>query len=186
MSNIRCGSRPPLRQSVEHFRSNPNCRRRPALNRSTLCATIGSRRAFSTARTSKDRCAGMGMTAAGDIIPRAATDPFLCSALSAHKRVIADVASSSVQGRRSNCTDARRSNADTAVNITGDGGSARIGVLCEMSRGYMARASHSGSCEHGCGDQCSRQKFKLSHLISPLHEKPTACGSFFWLHDDQR
>jgi hypothetical protein len=171
MSNVRCGSRPPLRQSVEHFRSNPNCRRRPALNRSTLCATIGSRRAFSTARTSKDRCAGMGMTAAGDIIPRAATDPFLCSALSAHKRVIADVASSSVQGRRSNCTDARRSNADTAVNITGDGGSARIGVLCEMSRGYMARASHSGSCEHGCGDQCSRQKFKLSHLIYPLHMK---------------
>jgi pimeloyl-ACP methyl ester carboxylesterase len=114
------------------------------------------------------------------------TDPFLCSAFSAHKRVIADVASSSVQGRRSKCTDARRSNADTAVNITGDGGSARIGVLCEMSRGYMARASHSGSCEHGCGDQCSRQKFKLSHLISPLHEKPTASGSSFWLHDDQR
>src|SRR4029077_20125287 len=51
----------------------------------------------------------------------------------------------------------------------GGGGSARIGVLCE--RGYMARASHSGSCEHGCGDQCSRQKFKLSHLISPLHMK---------------
>ena len=32
----------------------------------------------------------------------------------------------------------------------------------------MARASHSGSCERGCGDQCSRQKFKFSHLISPL------------------
>src|SRR5882757_4028772 len=35
----------------------------------------------------------------------------------------------------------------------------------------MARASHSGSCERGCGDQCSRQKFELSHLISPLYMK---------------
>jgi len=108
----------------------------------------------------------------------APTDPFLCAAFSAYKRVIADVAIFPVRGRRRKCTDARRSNADRAV-MMGGGGSARIGVLCEMPRGYMARESHSGSCEHGCGDQCSRQKFKLSHLISPLHEKPTACGSAF-------
>jgi hypothetical protein len=114
------------------------------------------------------------------------TDPFLSVAFSAYTRVIADVASSPVRGRRSKRAEARRSNADRAVNIMSGGGSARIGVPCEMPRGYMARASHSGSCEHGCGDQCSRQKFKLSHLISPLHEKPTASGSSFWLHDDQR
>src|SRR5258707_11353065 len=86
-------------------------------------------------------------------------------------RVIADVASAPVRGRRSKRADARRSNADRSVNILimGGGGSARIGVLCEMPRGYMARVSHSGSCENGCGDQCGRQKFKLSHLISPLH-----------------
>src|SRR5258708_39626080 len=35
----------------------------------------------------------------------------------------------------------------------------------------MARVSHSGSCEHGCGDQCSRRKFKLSHLVYPLYMK---------------
>src|SRR5258707_11145847 len=58
-----------------------------------------------------------------------------------------------------------------AVNITGGGGGARIGAPCAVPRGYMARASHSGSCERDCGDQCSRQKFKLSHLISPLHMK---------------
>jgi hypothetical protein len=98
-------------------------------------------------------------------------DPFLCAAFSAHKRVTGDVASFPVRGRRRKCADARRSNADTAVNITGCGGSACIGVLCDMPRDYMARASHSGSCEHGRGDQCSRQKFKLSHLISPLHMK---------------
>jgi hypothetical protein len=156
-----------------------------------FCATIGSRRALSTARTSKDPMYRIGMTGSGghhaqSCASYSRTDPFLCAAFSAYKRVIADVASSPVRGRRSKCADAQRSNADTAVNIKGGGGSARIGVLCEMPRGYMARASHSGSCEHGCGDQCSRQKFKLSHLISPLHEKPTASGSSFWLHDDQR
>jgi hypothetical protein len=88
----------------------------------------------------------------------------------AYKRVIADVAIFPVRGRRRKCADARRSNADRAV-MMGGGGSARIGVLCEMQRGYMAGASHSGLCEHGCGDQCSRQKPKLSHLIFPLHMK---------------
>src|SRR5260370_27990123 len=75
-------------------------------------------------------------------------------------------------GRCSKCADARRWNADTAVKILGGGEGARIGVLCEvLPRGYMARAGHSGSCERGCGDQCSRQKFKLGHLVSPLHMK---------------
>ena len=96
------------------------------------------------------------------------TDPFLSVAFSADTRAIADVASSPVRGRRSKRAEARRSNADRAVNIMSGGGSTRIGVLCEMPRGYMARASHSGRCEHGCGDQCSRQKFKPSHSVFPL------------------
>jgi hypothetical protein len=50
----------------------------------------------------------------------------------------------------------------------GRGESARIGVRCEMPRGYMARASHSGSCEHDSGDQCSRQKFGFSHFVLHL------------------
>jgi hypothetical protein len=52
----------------------------------------------------------------------------------------------------------------TSANIT----RARIGILCAVLRSYMVLASHSGSCEHGCGDQCSRQKFKLSHSVFPL------------------
>jgi hypothetical protein len=80
-------------------------------------ATIGSRRALSTARTSKDPMYRRGMTAADDIIPRAAphiAGPIHFSAqvfqhiFSAYKRVIADVASSPVRGRRSKCADARR------------------------------------------------------------------------------
>jgi hypothetical protein len=74
-------------------------------------------------------------------------------------------------GRGSKCADARRWNADTAVNITGGGGGARIGLRCEVPRSYMARASHGGSCECGCRDQCSRQKSKLGHLVSPLDMK---------------
>ena len=54
-----------------------------------------------------------------------------------------------------------------SANITRAGRVTRIGVSCEVPRGYVALASHSRSCEHGCGDQCSRQKFKLSHSISP-------------------
>jgi hypothetical protein len=42
----------------------------------------------------------------------------------------------------------------TSVNITRAGRDARIGVLREVPRGYMALASHSGSCEHACGDKC--------------------------------
>jgi hypothetical protein len=95
---------------------------------------------------------------------------FLCVAFSAYKRVIADVAIFPVRGRWRKCADARRSNADRAVDMymMGGGGSARIGVRCEMPRGYMVRASHSGSCEHGCGDQCSRQKFGFSHFVLHL------------------
>jgi len=41
----------------------------------------------------------------------------------------------------------------------------------------MALARQSGSCKHGCGDQCSRQKFNLSHSIFSIeYEKPTALG----------
>src|SRR5450631_348278 len=84
---------------------------------------------------------------------------FSAQLFSAYKRVIADVAIFSVRGRRRKRADARRWNTDTAVNITSGGGGARIGMLCAVPRGYMALASHSGSCEHGCGDQRGRQKF---------------------------
>jgi hypothetical protein len=123
----------------------------------------------------RNRTIDMAATAAPHI---AGPIHFSAQLFSAYKRVIADVAIFSVRGRRRKCADARRCNADTAVNMTGGGGGARIGMLGAVPRGYMALASHSGSCEHGCGDQCSRQKFKLSHQISPLHmKKPTACGS---------
>jgi hypothetical protein len=35
----------------------------------------------------------------------------------------------------------------------------------------MPLASHSGSCEHGCNDPCSRQKFKLGHSAFPFDMK---------------
>jgi hypothetical protein len=46
-------------------------------------------------------------------------------------------------------------------------------------------ASHSGSCEQGCADQRSRQKFKFSHSISPLDlKKPTALAPLWkWRSD---
>ena len=58
--------------------------------------------------------------------------------------------------------------AETLLGRRGAGRDTRIGVQREVPRGYMALASHSGSCKHGCGDQCSRQKFELGHSISPL------------------
>src|SRR5260370_36067282 len=59
----------------------------------------------------------------------------------------------------------------TLVTITRAGRGTRVRVLYEVPRGYMAISSHSGSCDHGCGDQCCRQQFQLSHLISPLYVK---------------
>jgi hypothetical protein len=58
--------------------------------------------------------------------------------------------------------------AETLLGRRGAGRDTRIGVQREVPRGYMALASHRGSCKHGCGDQCSRQKFELGHSISPL------------------
>jgi hypothetical protein len=57
------------------------------------------------------------------------------------------------------------------ANITCAGRGTRIGVHCAVPRGYRALVSQSGSCEHGCGDQCSRQKLELSHSISPFDMK---------------
>jgi hypothetical protein len=59
----------------------------------------------------------------------------------------------------------------TSANMTRTGRGTRIAVLCEVPRGYIALASHGGRCEHGCGDQCNRQKFKLRHSISPFDIK---------------
>ena len=56
----------------------------------------------------------------------------------------------------------------TLDTIARAGRDARIGVLYEVPRGYMAISSHSGSCDHGCGDQCCRQQFQLSHSSSPF------------------
>jgi hypothetical protein len=60
--------------------------------------------------------------------------------------IIADVAIFPVRrsGRHSRCADARRENADRAINIAGGGVCARIGVHCDVPRGYMARASRRG------------------------------------------
>src|ERR1700746_529378 len=71
-------------------------------------------------------------------------------------------------GRR--MANARSTNAGSSVDI---GSGARIGTHRDMSLGYMALASHGGSCEHGCGDHCSRNKFTLGHSISPCgYEEP--------------
>ena len=89
-----------------------------------------------------------------------------------------------IPGLAGKCAHARSRDAAWPVNITRVGRDTRIGVRCELPRGYMALASHSGSCEHGCGDQCSRQKFKLSDSGSPSIEKPTAFG--FSIEMEQR
>jgi|SRR5450631_180398 hypothetical protein len=67
---------------------------------------------------------------------------------------------------RGKCAHGRSQLAETPVNITLAGRGSRIGAVP-----YMALAGHGGSCERGCGDQRSRQKFKLSHSISPLIRK---------------
>jgi len=55
----------------------------------------------------------------------------------------------------------------TSAIRTRVGRGTRIGAFGETPRGYMALASHGGSCEHGCCNQCSRQNFKLSNSVSP-------------------
>jgi hypothetical protein len=90
------------------------------------------------------------------------TDAFLCGAFSAYARVIANVAILSVRGRRQ-CVDARRWNADMAVNISGSGMGARIGFLCGVPLGYVFLASHDGCREHRGGDQSRRQELDCGH-----------------------
>ena len=87
---------------------------------------------------------------------------------SAYKAVVADVAIFSIRGGRKRSTDARRSNADSTVKVMGGGRGVRIGALRVVPRSHMARASHSGSCKHGCSDQSGRQ-VNPGHSISPLH-----------------
>jgi len=81
-------------------------------------------------------------------------------------------------GRCGKCAHGRSRMAETPVDITRAGRGTRKGIQCEVPRGYFALASHSGSCKCGYSDQCSRQKFKLGHSISPLDmKKPIALGS---------
>jgi hypothetical protein len=77
-----------------------------------------------------------------------------------------------VPGLGCKCPDARSRDAATPVDVTRVRRDAGISVC----RRVMARrcmvfgmvfASHSGSCEHRCSDQPSRQKFKPGHSISP-------------------
>jgi len=68
-------------------------------------ATIGSRRALSTARMSKDPMYGIGMTTSEGHYPQSCAHiagpiHFFCAAFSAHTRVITDVAIFPVRGRR--------------------------------------------------------------------------------------
>lgn len=66
--------------------------------------------------------------------------------------------------------------AKTAVNVTRGGCGAGMSVRRKVPRSYMALASHGGSCEHGCSDQSSRQKFKLGHSISPQDMRSQTFG----------
>jgi hypothetical protein len=65
----------------------------------------------------------------------------------------------------------------TSANMTRAGRGTRIAVLCEVPRGYTALASHGGRCQHGCGDQCNRQKSELRHSILHLISKANSVGS---------
>ncbi len=76
-----------------------------------------------------------------------------------------------IPGRCGKCTHGGSPMAETPVTFTRAGRGARKGVQYEVPRRYFALASHSGSCKCGCGDQYSRQKFKLAHSISPLDVK---------------
>src|SRR5882672_5394469 len=67
-----------------------------------------------------------------------------------------------IPGLRGKCAHGRSRLAETPVNIALAG--RRIGAVLQS---YMALASHGGSCD-GCGDQCSRQKVKIGHLVSPM------------------
>jgi hypothetical protein len=52
----------------------------------------------------------------------------------------------------------------TCANITRARLGTRIGIVGKVLRVYMALASQGGSCQHGCGDHCNRQKFKVCHF----------------------
>jgi hypothetical protein len=75
--------------------------------------------------------------------------------------------------------------AETLVSRTRAGRGTRIGVHREVPQVCLALASHSGSCNHGCGDQCRRQKLNFGHSGSPLNTKsqqhlaPQGCGFSF-------
>jgi hypothetical protein len=87
-----------------------------------------------------------------------------------------------IPGLSGKCAHGRSRNAGAPVNITSDGRGIRIGLLCDVPRGYATLPSHGGSCDHGCGDQRSRQN--LSHSISPLDMKANGVGSSWkWRSD---
>jgi hypothetical protein len=85
-----------------------------------------------------------------------------------------------IPGLRGKCAHGRSPLAETPVNIALAG--SRISAVL---RGHMALASHSWSCD-GCGDQCSRQKFKTSHLISPLDMKSQQRVASLWKWSSDR
>lgn len=58
-----------------------------------------------------------------------------------------------------------------------------VGVLCEVPGAHMMFASQSGSCEHGCGDQCRREKSRLAHSISPSNTKSLQDSLWRWRSD---
>jgi hypothetical protein len=81
-----------------------------------------------------------------------------------------------VPGLCCKCAYAGSRVAKMAVDVTRGGRGAAISVRREVPRSDMVLASHSGSCEHGCSDQSSRQKFKLSHSISPREMRSQTFG----------
>jgi hypothetical protein len=78
-----------------------------------------------------------------------------------------------IPGLRGKCAHGRGRSAGTPVNSR----DSRIGVVLQVR---TALARHGGSRERSCSDQCSRQKFTLSHFeFSIGYEKANGVGFSF-------
>jgi hypothetical protein len=93
---------------------------------------------------------------------------------------------SAIPGLRGKCAYGRSRNAGTPIGIRRVERCVRIGGRRNVPRGDAALAGHGGSCEGGCGDQCSRQKLKLGHSISPLDVKSQQRSASLWKWSSDR
>ena len=80
-----------------------------------------------------------------------------------------------IPGLAGKCAYARSRDTAMPVHVTraGHGAVMRafLSACCEVPRVRMVLSGQHRSCQHRCGDQCSRQKFKLCHSISPSDMK---------------